>query len=208
MPLWLFLLFLLAVWAVLSLFRYLQSSRLVAGQSSAQPKSVQEKWQIPDDLANASIPRRLRLRASSWFLLGVGFGFLAFAVAIAVFVYASGALIAEQPATLLVISLPLLFSAGPGLIIMWLIWRECRLLSKGHIAGAVVTGSYTVRNGLVLNYRFADKAGCEHAGSSIFVGKVAPQLGATVTVINDPHNPRRNTLYPNPMARLLTARAQ
>jgi hypothetical protein len=270
MSLWLAIGIPLAVLAVLSLFRYLQRLRLVAGQGSSQPKSVPEKWQIPDELAKASIPRKIRLRAQGWFMLGLGLCFLAFAGVAAASLYprrahyetlisqgveteanvthksrgkgyfisysfiADGrvfsdvalvdgsaygriregqrvpvlylrsipsvhALKAEQPPpTFLVSSMFVLFSAGPGLLFIWSVWQVCRLLSKGHIAGAVVIGSRPARrNGLTLNYRFVDKAGCEHAGDSTFAGKVAPQIGATVTIIYDPHDPRRNTLYPS-----------
>jgi hypothetical protein len=246
-----------------------------ANTTRRMPESVPEKWQIPDDLARAAIPRKLRLRATGWFLLGFGLCFMAFgamggvtaylvraqyetlisqgveteanvtqirqyrtrggAINYAVsysfvadahvfsdtslfngsaYTYVRGyqqtpllylpskpsvhRLLAEQlPPTFLTISPAVLPFAGLGLFAMWAVWRVWRLLSKGHIARAVVTGSRPSRNGLRLNYRFLDEAGREHIGRSNFDVSVAPPM---IPVFYDPQNPRRNTLYPNPVA--------
>src|SRR5258705_156658 len=88
-----------------------------------------------------------------------------------------------------------------GLVLPFLIRRERKLLSDGRAAPGVVTRLSRSQHGSMVHYEFAI------AGGGFAKGKTGPShkpppVGATVPVLYDPENPRRNRMYPFSMVKL------
>jgi len=83
--------------------------------------------------------------------------------------------------------------------------RQWLVVSTGKATAGVVTGSRRVEGfGLSTIYEFRDRAGVKRVGKTTVRSNDAPRIGATVTILFDPENPRRNVLYPAPLVCLAT----
>ena len=100
--------------------------------------------------------------------------------------------------------LPYLLSASlaiGALLPVFALRREKRLLAEGRAAAAVVTGYGRTKQGKLVKYEFRAPDGAKISGRSGPV-KTWPPLAATVCILYDPDNPRRNALYPLCLVRL------
>ena len=95
--------------------------------------------------------------------------------------------------------------AGLSLVLVLRLKRQRRLLSEGRPAPGIVTRySHADKGRKRIHYEFAPMH------SSVIEGKSGPMrrqtmpaIGATVCVLYDPDNPRRNTPYPMDLVRIL-----
>ena len=86
-----------------------------------------------------------------------------------------------------------------GLMVL-VIQRERGLLSEGRPAPARITKVRRVKNGHVLRYEFATLNGEVVKGSG--ESRRAQPVGATLCVVYDRDNPRRNARYPLKLVRV------
>ncbi len=77
-----------------------------------------------------------------------------------------------------------------------------KLLQSGSPAGAIVTRVTTVKNGKNVQYQFLDAGGNQVNGNAMVPASQTPEPGQAITVIYNPDNPKRNTIYPPQMVRL------
>ena len=102
--------------------------------------------------------------------------------------------------------LSLLFGAllaGAAVILVFSIRRQMGLLREGRPAPGVVTRhSYAGKGQRAFHYDFAPLGGSVTSGKSPPTRRLAP-VGATVCVIYDPENPRRNAPYPMEMVKVV-----
>jgi hypothetical protein len=87
-----------------------------------------------------------------------------------------------------------------GLLMVFIIRREMGLLTEARAAPGRVTRVRRVKNGHFLNYEFATLAG-EVLKGRAEVRKAQP-VGATLCVLYDRDNPRRNAPYPLKLVRV------
>lgn len=88
-----------------------------------------------------------------------------------------------------------------GVLFWWEIRQEWLLLSEGKAAPGIVTS--VRRNKQVhARYDFAPFEGSIRRGRSDVCRTNIPSVGQMVTILYDPDNPRRNTMYPTKMVRL------
>jgi hypothetical protein len=90
----------------------------------------------------------------------------------------------------------------PGLLIVFLIRRQTRLLADGRPALATITGYRRVQHGRkMLKYEFKTLDGAVvkgHGGQT----RRPPAIGSTLTVLYDRDNPKRNAPYPLELVRI------
>jgi hypothetical protein len=92
--------------------------------------------------------------------------------------------------------------AGLGVWLVFTLRRQWSLLREGRPAPAVVTRySYAQHGQKAIHYEFPLMGGSLEKGRSGPMRKL-PAIGATLCVLYDRDNPRRNALYPLEMARL------
>jgi hypothetical protein len=92
---------------------------------------------------------------------------------------------------------------GVGMLFIFLVRRQIRLLTEGRATPGVVTGHRRTQHGQqMLKYEFPLVEGGVGKGSG---GRSRKPLavGSTVTVVYDRDNPRRNALYPMDMVRVV-----
>jgi hypothetical protein len=95
--------------------------------------------------------------------------------------------------------------AAGGAVLVLILRRQLRLLSEGRPALAVVTRySYAQHGAKNIHYEFPLLSGGMAKGRSGPIRRL-PAIGATLCVIYDRENPRRNAPYPLEMARLANA---
>jgi hypothetical protein len=97
-----------------------------------------------------------------------------------------------------------LITGGFLMLTVWPMRRQWLLLSTGQATAGTVTATRRVKGGLSTTYQFNDQTGEERAGKTTVPRKEAPEIGAVVTILFDPENPRRNVLYPAPLVCLQT----
>ena len=101
----------------------------------------------------------------------------------------------------------LLFMFGFAAVLLSNLLPQRRLLVRGNPAQGTVTrckeGNQGRSSGYFLEFDFSLPEGSRCQGK-VFRGEPMAE-GATVTVIYDPNNPRRNALYPLETVRLATA---
>jgi hypothetical protein len=88
-----------------------------------------------------------------------------------------------------------------GLLLVFLIRRQSRLLSDGRAAPARVTGHRRVKNGHVVKYEFALPEGGTLKGSGQ-TRRSPPGVGSTICIVYDPDKPKRNRSYPMDLVRV------
>lgn len=105
-------------------------------------------------------------------------------------------------------ALPLWLALVPAffLAVVWALTRailvQRKLLQWGRPVGALVISILKTSSGKMIQNRFVDMGGNVVTGGTQLTTDRAPELRSTVTVLCDPQNPRRNTLYPAPYAQL------
>ena len=91
--------------------------------------------------------------------------------------------------------------AGIAVFLLWQIGRQRQLLEDGRVAQGIVTGhgkmrsSHGRRVGMKFKYRFALLSGATAEGKG-GPEMVPPPLGASIAVLYERDNPRRNAPYP------------
>ena len=85
-------------------------------------------------------------------------------------------------------------------LMVFLIRREMRLLSEGRAAPGLVTKVSRVKNGHLVRYEFRTLNGEVVKGRG--ESRRAPAVGATICVVYDRDNPRRNATYPLKLVRV------
>jgi len=88
-----------------------------------------------------------------------------------------------------------------GLLPIFIVQRDKRLLRDGRAAPARVTGHRRVKGGVALLYEFPLPDGKVQKGRGGQT-RTPPEVGSIVTVIYDSENPKRNSPYPLELARV------
>jgi hypothetical protein len=105
----------------------------------------------------------------------------------------------EWPSSVLPMAVPPLAALGvliPAALMFFSIRRQKGMLENGRPAPGRITQLKQAPKGQTLqHYEFVTLSGSVLQGRTQTGSKPAP-VGALVTVIYDPDNPRRNTLYP------------
>src|SRR5205823_4234417 len=81
--------------------------------------------------------------------------------------------------------------AGSGMLLIFLLRRETKLLSEGRPAPARVTGQTRVKGGRLVKYEFPLPGGGVGKGRG-GKSRTPPPVGAIITILYHPDNPRRN----------------
>jgi hypothetical protein len=89
-----------------------------------------------------------------------------------------------------------------GALVIWIIRRQISLLSDGRPAVAQVTAHKRGQHGHSFVYEFPLMHGGVGKGNG-GEGRKPPPVGSTLTVIYDRENPRRNSIYPVAMVRVV-----
>jgi hypothetical protein len=95
-------------------------------------------------------------------------------------------------------------------VILLFFWRlatsparhQKKLLARGQAAEATVMEVIRKRGTWAIRYRFRNQAGEEFVGRASFAGFKPLNAGEGVTVVYDEKRPKRNMLYPAPLAQL------
>jgi hypothetical protein len=90
----------------------------------------------------------------------------------------------------------------PGLLLLWMIRRQKRLLMDGRPAPAVVLAHRRVKGGQTMKYEFPLLGGGIGDGTGGQSRTPAP-VGSTITILYDRDNPKRNAPYPFDMVRVV-----
>jgi hypothetical protein len=101
------------------------------------------------------------------------------------------------------IPLVIVSMSSGGVIIRAILRRQLSLLREGRPAPGVITRhSYAGNNQKTIHYNFVLLDGSVASGKTVRQSRNIPPVGATVCVIYDPGNSRRNSLYPMDVGRI------
>lgn len=107
----------------------------------------------------------------------------------------------EPPPTWIVIIPCAVFLLAAAAFVLPILSQR-KLLQYGQPAPAIVTRNSFVKGGRLIRYRFLDSANNEIDGQTTMRRKEGPEPGSMVTIIYDPGNSKRNSIYPMQFVRL------